>query len=330
VSDPTPAGITVVSEQPPAQLLDALRLSFHLVLGERPAGRFHHLLLGGAHLETEDADHLLCQDLRKVLPQQRHDDVVTGEKDVFGTVLPHDPSERFHDVFRVMQVVVLDVPLVSHLRPAARVGARKLLALHVLPLDRAAAAEHEDARVVRVGKKDRVARVAVHDAGEWIKVRSVADGQAVPLDRRIELERLEEVGGRAGEDRDCICGGADVFGHVTLDPRDVLLEAFPLGRPELEIPHPAAQLLAEEGRVVVLAAAVRLCVQVEADDGETERLAPGEALESFGERRGRCGHFHRGSFRRFYRGASRVPGAHGRRATIESDGKLILSKGSCA
>ncbi len=190
----------------------------------------------------------------------------------------------------------------------------------LFPLDRTAAAEHEDTRVVRVGEKHGVPRMAVHNAGERVEVGTIADRHPIPLDRRVELERLEEVARRAGKDRDAVGRGADFVGEAELDPFDVLLEALPRWRPFLELLHPAVKLLSEERPVVVLPAVVGLGVQIKAQDRRSNRLHAGETVESFGERWGRSRRFHHDSFRPLEKQAV-CPEAPG---TIESAKRTVL------
>src|SRR5437773_2560176 len=75
-------------------------------------------------------------------------------------------------LFRSLQVVVFEVALVAHLRPAAHARAARLDVLHFVALKRLAATEDEEARAVRVGDENGVARVLVHDARERVEVRS--------------------------------------------------------------------------------------------------------------------------------------------------------------
>src|SRR4030095_17109735 len=108
---------------------------------------------------------------------------------------------------------------------------------------------------------------------------------AMILDRLFRLQALEEVRSGAREDREAIRGGTNLLLEPPLDRLDILFEALPLGRPQLEIGDLSPQLLSQEGRVIVLPSVVGLRVQIEADERERHRLHPREPVERLRQRR---------------------------------------------
>ena len=60
-----------------------------------------------------------CEVLRHLFAQQRHHDLVAGDDDLGDVLALDDLLERLDDFLDVLDVEVLDVPLVAGLRPAA-------------------------------------------------------------------------------------------------------------------------------------------------------------------------------------------------------------------
>ena len=135
---------------------------------------------------------------------------------------------------------------------------------------------------MRVGEHDEVGRVLLEDARERIHVRLIGNVQAMPIDRRIERERFEEVSARAREQRQSV-GGARNVAHVGLDLRGILVEAFAL-RPARGVrPHALGQFLPQERIEAVAALLIGLKVQVEADDGKRAGVERSDAVEGGSE-----------------------------------------------
>ena len=122
--------------------------------------------------------------------QKGDDDLVAREDDEVGLLLPHHAPERLDDLLRVKQVIVVRVPLVAHLRPAAAPRATDLKAVHLMEHQPPAEAEDEESGRVGVGHERDVPRLLVYQPGQRVEVRKLPDVQPVPREGRVELQCL--------------------------------------------------------------------------------------------------------------------------------------------
>src|SRR6185503_9311786 len=97
------------------------------------------------------------------------------------------------------------------------------------------------------------------------------------VDRRRERNRFEQIDAGAGEQGEPVHRRFESL-DVVLNLLSVLLEAVALGRARPVRPDPIGQFLAEKRLESILAALVRLQVEVQADDGEGTRFDRGETV----------------------------------------------------
>jgi hypothetical protein len=211
-------------------------------------------------------DDLLCQVLRQVFAQERNHHFVTCDDDVRDPLGADDPIERFDDVLDVVQVEVADVPLVSRLRPASLRRGPRLDAVHDLGVDQLVGREDEDSRGVGVDEQRRVPRVPGLDACQGVEVRLVADVEKVPVDRGIQLQRLEQLAGRAGEDCQAVAGWLQFGVQVPRDPFEISVKALPFWRAGWIGPATRLQFLPDECLVLIPAVLAGLGIEIQTYD----------------------------------------------------------------
>ena len=144
-------------------------------------------------VEPQHVDDLLAQLNRKRILEERDGDLVADDDDVLNVVGADDAVERVDDFLDVMKMNVLDMALIACLGPPAHRGPPCLHTLDVFALLYRSQTEREDPRVVRIEHHRCIARILIHQAHERIDVRDCTDEEPVVLDRRIELNGLEEV-----------------------------------------------------------------------------------------------------------------------------------------
>src|SRR5947209_7334466 len=240
---------------------------------------FEDFVFGRVDVEAEHVHDTLGDRFRELLFEKGNDHLVAREDDVLDVVLAHDLLQLVGDLFGVLQMVVLQVALVAHLRPAADLRAARLDVLHLVALQGLAATEDEQARAVRVGDEHGVARVLIHQARERVEVRLVVNVEAVILDRRGELDGLEEIiRARAGEDRRAVRLWPKLFRQVFVDALGVAVEALARGAVRRVGARALRELFAQEALEVLPPAVVRLRVQVKTYDRQSDRLELREAV----------------------------------------------------
>ncbi len=176
--------------------------------------------------------------------------------------------------------LVIHVPLVARLRPAAHLGPVVGRVLHLGPVHRRAEREDEDPREPAVGHHGGIARVGVREPGQLVELRLVVDVEPVLAHGHVELHRLEKVAlAGAGEDGHAVRRGTQLLAHPAPDPLDVPVVALTLRRVRLEGAAAGRELAAEEPVYLVLPVLVGLRVEVQAEHGEGGRREGGESVE---------------------------------------------------
>ncbi len=149
--------------QPARQVVsDQVLYLFGIILGILTAhgcqSSLQDLALGSADVQPQYIDYLGREKGRKLLLEEWNHHLVAGKHDVLNLLLAHHAIENFEYLFGMVLVIVLHMPLIACLRPAAGLGTAHLRALDAVFGDGAAQAEHEQASGVRVRDDRRVAR----------------------------------------------------------------------------------------------------------------------------------------------------------------------------
>ena len=199
-------------------------------------------------------------------------------------------SSRVTTSFGVLQPVLIDVALEARLFPAAAARAARFLALDDRAVHAAVQREHEDARGVGVGDERREARELIAHERQRIQKRYVRQMQLMPWKRRLELQRLEQAAGRAGEDRDAVGLAPQFLLQILLDARDVPLERRLDARMAPESAYAIPQLVLDEPGKTIAAAFIGLRIQIQTDDRSRGRLHAREPMQQLVELRINHGH----------------------------------------
>ena len=137
-------------------------------------------------------DDPLGEVLGHLVAQERRDHFVARDQDVVDVLPLDDVIESIHDFLGVVQVEILDVPLVARLRPAALRGPARLDALDLPIVHDFAGGDHEDACRIRVRHHRGISRKQRFDPRQGVEVRAVADVQPMLVDWSRELDFFEE------------------------------------------------------------------------------------------------------------------------------------------
>jgi len=130
-------------------------------------------VLGRADIQLDRVDDPPGQLLRHVVTEQRHDHVVAGDDDGSDRFVADDAGERVDDFPGMVDVVVLRVPLVARLRPAAHLVPLGLDAFDLFAALQRVRGEHEDARRVRVCEQRCIAGIFADQSRQRVQVRPV-------------------------------------------------------------------------------------------------------------------------------------------------------------
>lgn len=229
-------------------------------------------------VHPDDVEDPLLEVLRQLFADHRDDDLIAREHDVPDPFAPDEIVERGHDLLHVLQLDVLDVPLIPRLRPAAH-----LVVLRVRSRDfelalAASGAEDEDARLGGVGQHRGVARILVEHACERVQMRPIAQDDQ-PLERHLELQRLEEAGRAAGKERESLRGRLQFIAEIPPEPLHVGVETRALGRGGRPCLQPLRELVAENDVERAPARVVGAGVEVQAQHRHPGRFPRRQSVE---------------------------------------------------
>ena len=130
--------------------IDFLGVGLRIVLAHRFKRRSEHLVLRCGDVEPQHVDYTLVDQRREVLAQQRQNHLVACKDDVLHLVVADDPLERVDDFLRVLMAVIIDMPLIAALGPAALRRVRRLDAGHFLLVEPPPESEHEEPCCIRI------------------------------------------------------------------------------------------------------------------------------------------------------------------------------------
>src|SRR6185503_6985231 len=105
------------------------------------------------------------------------------------------------------------------------------------------------------------------------------DVKRMPLNRRGQLNCIEQIAGRTGKNRDTVGRRLQLGLEIARDALEVLVQTLAFGRVIAIRAAPRGELLSDEGLVLVFSGRARLRIEIQAHDWIWRLLKCGEAVE---------------------------------------------------
>src|ERR1051325_445123 len=181
-----------------------------------------------------------------------------------------------------MQMIILQMPLVSTLRPSANLSLLRLDVLNFSPVESLSRCENDNPGPIGISEHNCITAILIDQTSQRIKMRTIVDEELILLEWSFELSSLEKVT-RAGtsKDRQALCRRPEFIFEKSLDPYKVFLETVALWRVGWVRARTAPELFVNEGTKVMFALIVCATVEIETNHRQFRRIKSRETLEQF-------------------------------------------------
>jgi len=142
-------------------------------------------------LEAKVVDDFFRERFRQLFTQDRERHLVARNQNVSDVLIPDESVEGVNDFLGVLEMEVLDVPLIPRLRPSALRSPSRLDVLHFAIGHQFACRDDEDVCGICIGHQRRISRRLRFKSSERIEVGSITDVKSVLWNDTGRLNRLE-------------------------------------------------------------------------------------------------------------------------------------------
>ena len=155
-----------------------------IFLPERSDRGLEYFALRRANVQLDDVDDARGDVFGQFIAQQRNDHLIAGNDDLVDAFFSGNARDDIDHFLGVLGAEVVDVALITGLRPATDLMAFRLDALDVINLFDSVAGEYENPRRVGIRKDGDVARELVDESGQRIKVQLIGDVDVMAIEWR--------------------------------------------------------------------------------------------------------------------------------------------------